>query len=136
MTIKNEWEKSGMENVALAHIEVELDRHTLGVVFKNLEHFAQNYDEPGFIDKTATHVTKETVEGVVSQLLPYVALGQDEARIPMDYKQWSAYSDCVHYAGFVALDQESACLLEDLSDKYTDINNNDLSIPAPELRNT
>lgn len=113
------------------YVEIELDKPTLALVVANLQHFAEHYDDWGFIDKTATHVTHSDLEYTAGKLRSFADSAQDVVRVRLDYEDWCKYTDSLYYAAYVALDVHSADVLENLYGLCSEMEDNGLAPRGP-----
>lgn len=113
------------------YVEIELDRPTLALVVANLQHFADHYDDPGFMDRAAVFVAKPDIEDIAGKLRSLTDTAQDIVRIRLGWEDWYKYVQSVYYAGYVALDRHSGCVLERLYDLCSDMEDKGLAPRGP-----
>lgn len=104
-------------------IDIELDRNTFSVVLDNMRHFAKHYDDPDFIDKTATHATRDDVQDIVG-LLENVDTSVNPVTVQLGYNDWCKFTDALYSAQYTAQDTKSADILAGLYSTCTDMEDN------------
>ena len=110
-----------MDDAENIYTNLEIDPHTLDVVTKAIMYLVDN---PNIVDWAIPYIPHyEELKTIAELLTKYVHHTESAIIIPMTQLQWDHYISLIEYVGTVIPSEwkEEAYLLEELSDKYDDI---------------